>query len=87
MSGCLPEDVAREAEAIAAGWWWNAQGDLAPDRLLLLVQELQRWCAAAGYHVLRWDHLNRAGRPREAKDAARWAQALDRALRALRFYA
>ena len=86
-SGCLPEDVAREAEAIAAGWWRNAQGDLAPDRLVLPVQKLQRWCAvAAGRHMLRWDHLNRAGQPRDAEDATQWAQALDQAQRALRVY-
>jgi len=46
---------------------------------VLLVQELQRRCAvAAGHHALHWDHLNRAGRPRDAEDAARWAHALDR---------
>jgi len=86
-AGSLPDDVAHEAEAIATGWWWNAQDDLTPDRLVLLVQELQRWCAAAaGHHALRWDHLNRAGRPRDAEDTARWAQALDRAERVLRIY-
>ncbi len=41
-AGSPPDDVAHEAEAIAAGWWWNAHGDLAPERLVLLVQELQR---------------------------------------------
>lgn len=87
-AGSLPDDVAHEAEAIAAGWWWNAHGDLAPERLALLVQELQRWCAvAAGHHALRWDHLNRVGRPEDAEDAARWAQPLDRAQRILRVYA
>lgn len=84
-AGSPPDDVAHEAEAIAAGWWWNVHGDLAPERL---VQELQRWCAvAAGRHALRWDHLNRAGRLRDAENAARWAQALDRAQRVLRVYA
>ncbi len=76
-AGSPPDDVAHEATAIAAGWWWNAQCGLIPDRLVLLVllvQELQHWCiAAAGYHARRWDHLNRAGRPQEAADAARWA--------------
>ena len=87
-AGSLPDDVAHEAEAIVAGWWWNAQGDLAPERLVLLVHELQRWCAAAaGHHALQWDHLNQAGRPQEAEDAARWAQALDQAQRVLRVYA
>ena len=82
------DDVAHEPEAIATGWWWNAYGDLAPERLVLLVQELQRWCAvAAGHQALPWDHLNRAGRPRDAEDAAQWAQALARAQRALRVYA
>jgi len=87
-AGSPPDDVAYEAEAIAAGWWWNAQGGLTPDRLVLLVQELQHWCiAAAGHHARRWDHLNQAGRPQEAEDAARWAQALDQAQRILRVYA
>ncbi len=75
-AGGPPDGVAHEAEAIAAGWWCSAQGDLAPDRLVLLVQELQRWC-----------HLNRAGRAQDAEDAARWAQALDQAQRVLRVYA
>ena len=84
----LPGDVAHEAEVIAAGWWWNAQGDLTPDRLVVLVQELQRWCLIASSHyALRWDQLNQAGCPREAEDAARWAVALDGAQRALRVYA
>ena len=87
-AGRLPGEVAYEAEAIAAGWWWNAHGDLTPDRLVLLVQELQRWCLiASGHYALRWDHLNQAGRPREAEDAARWAVALDGAQQALRIYA
>lgn len=42
-AGSAPDDLAHEAEAIVAGWWWNAHGDLAPERLVLLVQELQRW--------------------------------------------
>lgn len=84
-AGSPPDDVVHEAEAIVAGWWWNVHGDLAPERLVL---ELQRWCAvAAGRHALRWDHLNRAGWPRDAVDAARWAQALDQAQRILRVYA
>jgi hypothetical protein len=61
-AGSLPDDVARKAEVIAAGWWWNAHGDLTPDRLVLLVQELQRWCLIASSHyALRWDRLSRAG--------------------------
>jgi len=88
LAGSPPDDVAHEAEATAAGWWWNAHGDLTPDRLVLLVQELQRWCVvAAGHYALRWEHLNQAGRPREAEDAARWAVALDQAQQALRVYA
>ena len=87
-AGSLADDVAHEAEAIAAGWWWNAHGDLTPARLVLLVQELQRWClVASGHYALRWDELNRSGRPREADDAARWAVALDGAQQALRIYA
>jgi hypothetical protein len=55
---------------------------------VLLVQELQRWCLVASSHyALRWDRLNRAGCPAEAEDAARWAEALDQAQRALRLYA
>ena len=87
-AGSLPDDVAREAEVIAAGWWWNAQGDLTPDRLVLLVQELQRWCVIASSHyALRWDRLNRAGCPEKAERAARWAEALDQAQQALRLCA
>ena len=88
LSGSPPGDVALEAESIAAGWWWDAHGDLAPGRLVLLVMELRRWCVVgAGHYALRWDRLNRAGRPREAEDAARWAVALDQAQQALRLYA
>jgi len=29
--------VAHDVAIIAASWWWNARGDLAPDRLVLLV--------------------------------------------------
>lgn len=87
-AGSLPDDAAWEAEAIAAGWWWNAHGDLTPDRLVLLMQELQRWCLIASSHyALRWDRLNRAGCPKEAEDAARWAVALDQAQQSLRLYA
>ena len=85
--GKLPGEVACEAEAIAAGWWWNEHGDLTPDWLVLRVQELQRWCViAAGHYALRWDHLNQMGRPRDAEDAARWAVALDEAQQVLRAY-
>jgi len=87
-AGSSPDDVACQAEAITADWWWNAQCGLTPDRLVLLVQELQHWCiAAAGHHVRRWDHLNLAGHPQEAEAAARRAQALDQAQRVLRVYA
>ncbi len=40
-AGASPDEVAHDAAVIAAGWWWNARGDLAPDRLVLLVQELR----------------------------------------------
>ena len=87
-SGSLPSDVALEAEMIAAEWWWNARGDFTPDRLVLLVGELQRWCTAAARHyALRWAALTRAGLLREAQDAARWAQALGQAGHVLRVYA
>ena len=85
--GAHPDDVALDAKRIAAGWWWNARGDLTPDRLALLVQEPRRWCAvASGHYAQRWDSLNRAGRPGEADEARRWAEALERAHWALRLY-
>ena len=88
VSGLPPDDVACEAELIAAGWWRDGRGSLAPERLVPLVQELRFWClAASGRNAVRWERLSRDGRPREAVDAARWAQALDRAQRALRLYA
>ncbi len=46
-AGASPDEVAHDAAVIAAGWWWEARGDLAPDRLVLLVQELRRWCVVA----------------------------------------
>ena len=42
VAGLPPDDMTREAELIAAGWWWDDRGDLAPDRLVLLVHELRR---------------------------------------------
>jgi len=30
-AGSPLDDVAHEAEAIAASWWWNAQCGLTPD--------------------------------------------------------
>ena len=87
-AGLPPDDVAHEAELIAAGWWWDGRGDLGPDRLVPLVQELRRWCvAASGRHAMRWEDLHRVGRPMDADDAARWARALDRAQQALLLYA
>ena len=85
-AGSLLDDVAHEAEEIAAGWWWN-EGASTPERLVLLVQELQHLCAVAGSHARRWDHLNRAGPPREVEDAARWIQVQDQAQRVLHLYA
>ena len=83
--GKLPGEVACEAEAIAAGWWWNEHGDLTPAR-----------AAGAGAAALVRDR-GRAlrapvgppepdGRPRDAEDAARWAVALDEAQQVLRAY-
>ena len=64
-AGATPDEVAQDAALIAAGWWWDARGDLASDRLVLLVQELRRWCAAASSrYALRWDKLERAERPK-----------------------
>ena len=69
-------------------WRTGLPVDLTPDRLVLLVQELQRWCLIASSHyALRWDRLNRAGCPGQSEDAARWAMALDQAQQALRLYA
>jgi len=36
-AGASADEVAHDAEVIAAGWWWKACGDLTPDRLVLLV--------------------------------------------------
>ena len=87
LAGSHPQDVAAAAELIAVDWWWAARGDLEPDRLVLLVQELRRWCATtAETYAVRWRHLHRAGRPNQAEDARRWAVALDHAQRALHLY-
>ena len=87
-AGSLPDDVACEAEIIAVGWWWNAHGDLTPDRLVLLVQELQRCCLIAfSRYALRRDQLNQAGCPKKAERPTRGAEALDQAQQALRLYA
>ena len=87
-TGRLPAEIAREAELIAAGGWQQAGAELGPDRLVLLVAELRRCCVlAAVRHARRWQRLNRAGRPREASEAARWAVALRDAGEALRVYA
>ena len=85
--GASPDEVAHDAALIAAGWWWEARGDLASDRLVLLVQELRRWCAlASSRYALRWDKLERAGRPSQADQARRQAEALDRASHALHVF-
>ena len=81
-----PDDMAHEAELIAARRW-ASRGDPGPDRLVPLVQELRRWCVVASRrHAARWGHLQRMGRPLDARKAARWAGALDRAQRALTVY-
>ncbi len=86
-AGASADEVAHDAAVIAAGWWWNARGDLAPDRLVLLVQELRRWCAvASSRYALRWDRLERAGRPEQADQARRQSEALDRASHALHVF-
>ena len=85
--GTHPQDVAAEATRIAARWWLEAQGDVGPDRLVLLVQELRRWCrVASSDHARRWDFLHRAGQPAAADEAQRWAEALDRADAALHLF-
>jgi len=87
-AGRPPDDVAHEAEAIAAAWWWDVKGDMALHQRVLLAQELQHRCkAAAGRQALWWDGLSRAGRRGRPEDAARWARALDHAQQALRVYA
>lgn len=84
--GRHPDDVAARAGMIAAEWWFT-RGDPSPDTLVLLVQELRRWCAvASSHHAARWDALHRAGRPEQAEEARRWAEALDHANRALHLY-
>ena len=86
-AGASPNEVAHDAELIAAGWWWDARGDAAPTRLVLLVQELRRWCVVeADRYARRWDKLERAGRPEQANDARRRAEALDWASHALHVY-
>ena len=82
-----PDDVAHEAELIAARWW-TSRGDPEPDRRVPLVQELRRWCVvASGRHAARWGQLQRMILPLDAREAARWAGALDRAQGALTTYA
>lgn len=81
-AGRHPQEAAEAAESIAAGWWLDAAGDAAPERLVLLVQELRRWCAVASSHyAAHWDRLSRAGRPEQAEEARRWTKH-----RALRLY-
>lgn len=86
-AGRHPQEVAAYADHIAIGWYLDAAGCAAPERLALLVQELRRWCLVASSHyALRWDELHRAGRPEQAAEAGRWAKALDQAHRALHLY-
>ncbi len=86
-AGRHPQEVAAQAEGIAAGWWLDAAGCATPERLALLVQELRRWCLISSSHyALRWDRLHRAGYPEQAEEARRWAVALDQAHRALHLY-
>jgi len=86
-AGRHPQEVAEMAEGIAVGWYLDAAGCAAPERLALLVQELRRWCVVASSHyALRWDRLHRAGCPEQAEEARRWAETLDQAQRTLRLY-
>jgi hypothetical protein len=86
-AGRHPQEVAAHADRIAVGWYLEAGGCAAPERLALLVQELRRWClVASGHYAHRWDVMHRAGYPEEAEEARRWAEALDQAHRALRLY-
>ncbi len=86
-TGQHPQAVVGTAEDIVLGWWFDAAGCAAPERLALLVQELRHWCAVASSHyALRWERLHRAGRPAAAEEARRWAEALDQARRVLRLY-
>ena len=86
-AGRHPQEVAAYADRIAIGWYLDAAGCAAPERLALLVQELRRWCLVASSHyALRWDRLHRAGCPEAAEEAQRWAEALDQAQRVLHLY-
>ncbi|HEY0421339.1 MAG TPA: hypothetical protein VGC80_17620 [Acetobacteraceae bacterium] len=86
-AGRHPQEVAATATEIVAGWWLGAAGDAEPDRLVLLVQELRRWCrVTCNQYAWRWEQLQRAGYPDQADEARRWAEALDQAQRVLHLY-
>ena len=87
-AGRHPQEVAAYADRIAVGWYLDAAGCAAPERLALLVQELRRWCLVASAHyALRWERLHRVGCSEAAEEARRLAEALDQAHRALHLYA
>jgi hypothetical protein len=54
---------------------------------VVLVQDLRMWCAVAcNQYAWRWEQLQRLGRPEQADEARRWAEAMDQAQRALHLY-
>lgn len=84
QQGADPEEVAAEAEVIAAGWWWNGRGEPDPGGLARLVGELRRWCAvAAAEYAITWDRLARAGLAHDAEHARHRSVAFDHAWTAL----
>jgi hypothetical protein len=86
-AGRDPQEVAAAAAEIAAGWWLGAAGDTDPGRLVILVQNLRMWCAeTCNQYAWRWEQLQRLGRPEQADEARRWAEAMDRAQQALHLY-
>jgi hypothetical protein len=86
-AGRDPQEVAAAAAEIVAGWCLGASDDADPSRLVILVQDLRMWCAVmCNQYAWRWEQLQRLGRPEQADEARRWAEAMDEAQRALRLY-
>lgn len=86
-AGSHPHDVAAAATKIAAEWWLSSSGDGDPTFLMILVQDLRMWCTVTcNQYAWRWEQMQRLGRPEQAEEARRWAEAMDQAQQALRLY-